>query len=118
MDKTEIFTDKIQQCQSLQNMTCISMEVTFYESGSISPLFDFDGVCYFHDNFFQMFFTKKSKFIIDRIGVVSKVWFVIFAGNKGRVASITVQVFNKVIYMIMFLLVYFLILCLILFCFL
>lgn len=54
MDKTEIFTDKIQQCQSLQNMTCISMEVTFYESGSISPLFDFDGVCYFHDNFFQL----------------------------------------------------------------
>ena len=96
MDKTEIFTDKIQQCQSLQNMTCISMEVTFYESGSISPLFDFDGVCYFHDNFFQMLFTKKSKFIIDRIGVVSKVWFVIFAGDKGRVASITVQVFNKV----------------------
>lgn len=52
MDKTEIFTDKIQQCQSLQNMTCISMEVTFNESGSISPLFDFDGVCYFHDNVF------------------------------------------------------------------
>ena len=38
-----------------------------YNSGGVSPLVDFDGVCNMRDNFFRMFFANKSWFVFRRI---------------------------------------------------
>ena len=58
----QILMYKIQQCQTLQNLTVFLWKQLkrIYDSGSVSPLLDFDGVCNTRNDFFQMFFCEQA----------------------------------------------------------